>query len=231
MGFRTVEKSGHVDQGEFVGPNGQQREKPLGRISKRVFDVVGASALLILVAPVIIIFGLLIRLQDGKKAVFSQSRYGAGGKSFKCYKLRSMVPNAGERLQEILATNSAMRREWEETQKLTDDPRITSLGRLLRKSSIDELPQLVNVLRGDMSLVGPRPIVQNEIERYGKYYHDYTSVQPGITGLWQVKGRSDTTYTERVALDVEDARTLSFWGDIKIMLMTIPAVLFSKGAH
>jgi len=231
MGFRTVDKSGHVDQGEFVGPNGQQREKPLGRISKRAFDVVGALALLILVAPVIIFFALLIRLQDGQRAVFSQNRFGAGGKSFKCFKLRSMVPNAGERLQEILATDSAMRREWEETQKLTDDPRITPLGRLLRKSSIDELPQLLNVLRGDMSLVGPRPIVQNEIERYGKYYHDYTSVQPGITGLWQVKGRSDTTYPERVALDVEYARNLSFWGDIKIMLMTIPAVLFSKGAH
>ncbi len=231
MGFRTIGKPGQAERGQFVGPDGILLDKPLGRVSKRTLDIIGASLLLLLVAPVIAFFAILVRIQDGEKAIFWQPRIGAGGKTFNCFKLRSMVPNAGDRLKEILAEDAELRAEWEATQKLENDPRITQIGHFLRKSSIDELPQLFNILRGDMSLVGPRPIVQNEVEKYGKFFHDYVSVQPGLTGLWQVKGRSDTTYPERVALDVEYARTLSFWGDIKIMLATIPAVLFSKGAH
>lgn len=231
MGFRTIGKPGQAERGQFVGPDGILLAKPLGRISKRTLDIVGASLLLLFVAPVIAFFAVMIRIQDGKQAIFWQPRIGAGGKPFNCFKLRSMVPNAGERLKEILAEDPKLRDEWERTQKLAIDPRITPLGHFLRKSSIDELPQLFNILRGDMSLVGPRPIVQNEIEKYGKFFQDYVSVQPGLTGLWQVKGRSETSYPERVALDVEYARNLSFWGDIKIMLATIPAVLFSKGAH
>ena len=142
-----------------------------------------------------------------------------------------MVPDAREQLEFLLATDPSARAEWDETQKLTNDPRITALGNFIRKTSIDELPQLYNVLRGDMSLVGPRPIVESEIVRYGDSFRHYCSVRPGITGLWQVSGRSDTTYPERVATDVEYVRSRSFWGDIKIMFMTIPAVLISKGAR
>ena len=121
--------------------------------------------------------------------------------------------------------------EWDQTQKLTHDPRITPLGRFIRKTSIDELPQLFNILKGEMSIVGPRPIVENEITKYGEFYRDYCSVRPGLTGLWQVEGRSDTTYEQRVQLDVKYATTRNFTGDIMIMLRTVPAVLLSRGAR
>ncbi|MBU1287664.1 MAG: sugar transferase [Alphaproteobacteria bacterium] len=198
---------------------------------KRILDIVVAGAALLFVAPLILGIALLIRLQDGSRAFYSQKRFGLNGETFNCFKLRSMVPDAREQLEYLLATDPAARAEWDETQKLTNDPRITALGNFIRKTSIDELPQLYNVLRGDMSLVGPRPIVESEIARYGESFRHYCSVRPGITGLWQVSGRSDTTYPERVATDVEYVRSRSFWGDIKIMLMTVPAVLISKGAR
>ncbi|WP_335591741.1 sugar transferase [Hyphomonas oceanitis] len=198
---------------------------------KRLVDIVVAGAALLFLAPLILAIALLIRMQDGSRAFYSQKRYGLNGETFNCFKLRSMVPDAREQLEYLLATDPAARAEWDETQKLTNDPRITALGNFIRKTSIDELPQLYNVLRGDMSLVGPRPIVENEIVRYGESFRAYCSVRPGITGLWQVSGRSDTTYPERVATDVEYVRSRSFWGDIKIMLLTVPAVLISKGAR
>nr|WP_321362381.1 sugar transferase [uncultured Hyphomonas sp.] len=194
-------------------------------------DIVIASLALVLVAPLLLVVAILIRFQDGGRAVYAQKRHGRNGRTFKCYKLRSMVANADERLQEILATDDAARAEWEETQKFVNDPRITPLGHFIRKTSIDELPQLWNILCGDMSLVGPRPIVENEIAKYGEFYRDYCAVRPGLTGLWQVEGRSDTTYEERVQLDVKYARTRSFTGDFVIMLRTVPAVLFSRGAR
>lgn len=135
------------------------------------------------------------------------------------------------RLQELLAANPEARREWAASQKLTNDPRITPLGQFIRKSSIDELPQLINVIRGDMSLVGPRPIVEGEISKYGEHFKDYCAVRPGLTGLWQVRGRSDTTYDSRVKLDVEYVREHSFLSDIKILLLTVPAVFNSRGAR
>ena len=134
-------------------------------------------------------------------------------------------------LEHLLATDPAARAEWEATQKLTNDPRITRLGKFLRKSSLDELPQLWNILRGDMSIVGPRPIVHNEISKYGTDFIYYTDVRPGLTGLWQVSGRSDTTYDERVALDVQYVREWSFIRDVKVIFKTIPAILASKGAR
>ncbi|KCZ86278.1 MULTISPECIES: sugar transferase [Hyphomonas] len=194
-------------------------------------DIVIASIALVFVFPLLLVVGILIRLQDGGRAVYAQKRYGQNGRTFKCYKLRSMVANADERLQEILATNPAARAEWEETQKFVNDPRITPLGHFIRKTSIDELPQLWNILRGDMSLVGPRPIVENEIAKYGEFYRDYCAVRPGLTGLWQVEGRSNTTYEERVQLDVKYTRTRTFTGDFMIMLRTVPAVLLSRGAR
>ena len=197
---------------------------------KRAFDIVVAAAALILLAPLILLFAILVRIQDGGNAFFSQDRYGLNGKTFKCFKLRSMGVDAAERLQTILDEDPDLRREWQATQKLKNDPRITALGHFLRKSSIDELPQLWNVLRGDMSIVGPRPIVKNEIQKYGDSYRFYTAVRPGLTGLWQVEGRTETTYQERVAMDVRYVQTRSFLKDVWIVVKTIPAVLASRGA-
>lgn len=197
---------------------------------KRTFDIVISLIALIVLAPLIAVFALMVRLQDGGSAFFAQTRYGLHGRTFKCYKLRSMSSDAAERLERILETNPALRREWQSAQKLQNDPRITPLGNFLRKSSIDELPQLWNVLRGDMSIVGPRPIVKNEIQKYGDSYRYYTAVRPGLTGLWQVEGRADTTYDERVDMDVKYVRTRSFVSDFWIVLKTIPAVLASRGA-
>lgn len=198
---------------------------------KRLFDILVAGAALLFVAPLILAIAIAIRLQDGGKAIYSQRRYGLNGETFNCFKLRSMVPDAQQKLEHLLETDPAVRREWEESQKLTHDPRITALGSFIRKTSIDELPQLYNVLRGDMSLVGPRPIVESEIARYGDNFRQYCAVRPGITGLWQVTGRSDTSYPQRVATDVEYVRSRSFWGDVKIVLLTVPAVFKSQGAR
>ena len=199
-------------------------------IFKRGFDIVVASIALVLLAPLILLFALLVRFQDGGRSFFAQSRYGLNGKTFRCYKLRSMSENADECLADILTKDADLRSEWQSTQKLKKDPRITPLGGLLRKSSIDELPQLWNVIKGDMSIVGPRPIVKNEIQKYGDSYRFYTAVRPGLTGLWQVEGRTDTTYQERVEMDVRYVQTRSFWKDVWIVVRTIPAVIASRGA-
>ena len=231
MGLRLTHQSRHAETAAFSSTRLDRNETGPKTSAKRVLDVVVASIALIFVLPLLVVVGILIRLQDGGQAVYSQRRYGKNGRTFKCYKLRSMVANADQRLIEILAENPEARAEWEETQKLTHDPRITPLGRFIRKTSIDELPQLFNILKGEMSIVGPRPIVENEITKYGEYYRDYCSVRPGLTGLWQVEGRSDTTYEQRVQLDVKYASTRNFKGDIMIMLRTVPAVLLSRGAR
>lgn len=197
---------------------------------KRIFDVVSASLLLLLVAPLLIAIGIAIRMQDGEKALYSQTRYGLNGRAFQCLKLRSMVPNAAEKLQEVLDNDPEAKREWELTQKLTNDPRITPLGKFIRATSIDELPQLLNIIRGDMSVVGPRPIQFSEFSKYGDDLAHYCSVRPGLTGLWQVSGRSNVGYVERVALDKRYVQTRTFWGDLVIIFKTVPAVLKSDGA-
>ncbi len=231
MGLRLSNQSRQAETAAFGSAHRDRGQPGPKQPVKRSFDVVIALLALVLVLPLLITIAIAIRLQDGGKAVFWQRRQGLNGRTFNCFKLRSMVLDADARLQHILETDPAAKAEWDATQKLTNDPRITPLGNFIRKTSIDELMQLVNVIRGDMSLVGPRPIVANEIGKYGEFYRDYCSVKPGITGLWQVEGRSDTTYEERVQLDVKYARTRSFWGDFRIMLKTIPAVLFSRGAR
>lgn len=198
--------------------------------TKRVFDIVVGIFGIIFFGPILLAFAIAIKLSDGGPAVFSQMRRGKDGRQFRCYKLRSMVPDASERLKALLATDVEARNEWNLTQKLQNDPRITPLGRFIRKTSIDELPQFFNILKGEMSLVGPRPIIDKEVPRYGKYIADYDKVRPGLTGLWQVSGRSEIDYEERVALDSKYANTRSFWGDLKIAVMTVPVVLFSRGA-
>ncbi len=198
---------------------------------RRCADVVLSGAVILFILPLLVAITALVWLQDGGPPVFAQPRVGRGGRMFKCYKFRSMVQNAGERLERLLAEDPQARVEWALHHKLRNDPRITGLGRFLRKSSLDELPQAFNVLSGVMSLVGPRPIVPDEIERYGWRICYYASVPPGITGLWQISGRSDTSYRRRVALDCIYVRRRGPVMDLKILIGTAPSVLMSRGAR
>lgn len=197
----------------------------------RWLDICLAALLILFVAPLMGLVALAIKLSDGGPVFFGQVRIGEGGREFRCWKFRSMVVDAQAKLEAYLASHPEAHAEWEADHKLRQDPRITSFGRFLRSSSIDELPQLLNVLRGEMSLVGPRPIVHAEIKKYGRYFLHYCSVRPGITGLWQVMGRNDVTYRRRVALDVTFTRARSFGTYIRILVMTIPAVLGRSGVY
>lgn len=205
-------------------------DKPAKRWLKRAFDVVGSASLIVLLSPVLLVLYLLIR-KTGPNAIFSHERVGEGGKTFGCLKFRSMVVNAQEVLEELLKNNAEARIEWEKDFKLKNDPRITQLGAFIRRTSLDELPQLFNVLKGEMSLVGPRPVVKREIERYGASAYYYYAVKPGMTGLWQVNGRNDTKYEHRVMLDREYVKEWSVMFDIVILIKTIKVVLISKGAY
>ena len=199
-------------------------------VLKRAMDLCIAISALLFLMPFMVFAAIMVRLADGGPALFSQERIGRDGKTFQCYKFRSMIINSQEVLDHLLETDPVAAAEWAADQKLRNDPRITKIGAFLRKTSLDELPQLINVIRGEMSIVGPRPIIQAEIPRYGRAFRDYTSVRPGLTGLWQVSGRNDTTYPQRVAMDRHYARTNTVSGDIGIILRTIPAMLFSRGA-
>jgi exopolysaccharide production protein ExoY len=199
--------------------------RPLGGLVKRGLDIAVASVALVLLAPLLLIVGLSIRLTMGGPVLFTHTRVGYGGRSFPCLKFRTMVNDADTALQDHLFRNSAARAEWQAGRKLRGDPRITRLGSLLRRSSIDELPQLFNVVMGHMSCVGPRPVVVEEIPRYGWAWRDYIKACPGMTGLWQVSGRNRLSYRTRVALDRKYVRQWSAMGDIRILLRTIPAVL------
>jgi len=217
-----------------VKKNGYQlaQRQPLGveRFVKDVMDRAGALAALVLFSPVFLVLVWKIR-QDGGPAFYGHTRIGKDGKSFKCWKFRSMVMNSQEILKELLEKDPAARTEFEQTFKLKNDPRITKIGHFLRKSSLDEIPQLFNVLRGEMSLVGPRPVVEAERGYYADKIHYYTSVKPGITGLWQISGRSDTSYDQRVQLDCDYVKDWSLLNDIIIIFKTIHVVLTRKGAY
>lgn len=197
----------------------------------RVLDIVLAGSMLLLLTPLMLLVALLIWMEDGGWPLFGHRRIGRGGVSFACLKFRSMVPDAEARLERLLATSPEARLEWQTDHKLREDPRITRLGGFLRRSSIDELPQLINVLRGEMSIVGPRPIVEGEVRRYGHGFKHYCRVRPGITGLWQVSGRNNLSYRRRVALDRLYVRNRSFNRDVAIMAMTLPAVLTRNGSY
>lgn len=197
--------------------------------TKRGFDVVTSVLLLILLLPLFIVIGAFIRLGGGP-VFYQHRRIGAGGRSFGCLKFRSMDINADRLLADLLARDPAAAAEWSATQKLRNDPRVTAIGKLLRKTSLDELPQLFNVLRGEMSLVGPRPVVQSELRFYGEQAKYYIQARPGVTGLWQISGRSDTSYEQRVSLDVSYVCNWSFGKDLMILLRTVPVVLLRRGA-
>lgn len=197
----------------------------------RSLDICLAASLLLFVAPLMVLVALAVKLSDGGPVFFGQVRIGEAAREFRCLKFRTMVVDAQAKLEAYLALHPEARAEWEAVHKLRRDPRITIFGRFLRSSSIDELPQLFNVIRGEMSLVGPRPIVHAEIKKYGRYFVHYCSVRPGITGLWQVMGRNDVTYRRRVALDVTYTRVRSFGTYIRILVMTVPAVLGRSGVY
>jgi exopolysaccharide production protein ExoY len=210
---------------------GDLGQTTVGDWTKRSFDVVGAFGGLIIFLPLMIFLAAAIWLHDRKSPFFAHSRLGRDGRVFKCLKFRSMVPNAALALATLLASDPAACLEWDETQKLQNDPRITPLGKLLRASSLDELPQLINVLKGEMSIVGPRPIVAAEVERYGAKFEDYRVCRPGLTGLWQVSGRSDCSYDDRIRYDSAYVNDWSFWLDMKIIAKTIYVVLARKGSY
>jgi lipopolysaccharide/colanic/teichoic acid biosynthesis glycosyltransferase len=197
----------------------------------RFVDFVLAVPLLIFLAPMMIVTAVLVWFQDGGMPVFGHYRLGLDGRLFRCWKFRSMVVDADQKLSDLLAKDPVAKLEWEADHKLRLDPRVTRLGAFLRKSSLDELPQLINVIAGEMSLVGPRPIVPDEVGKYGRQFRWYCKVRPGITGLWQVSGRNDLDYRRRVALDVLFVKRFSLWLYIIILLRTVPAVLSREGAH
>ena len=200
------------------------------RLTKRIFDTVAAALLLVLLSPVMLLIAALVR-RDGGPALFAHPRVGKRRKTFKCYKFRTMVIDAEQRLEQVLQQSPELRQQWEEERKLRDDPRVSPLGRFLRRTSLDELPQLLNVIRGEMSLVGPRPVVSAELPRYGDDVGYYLMVRPGMTGLWQVSGRSDVDYDARVYLDSWYVKNWSLWTDMVILLKTVRVVLARSGAY
>jgi Undecaprenyl-phosphate galactose phosphotransferase WbaP len=201
------------------------------RIAKRAIDLLFCFALLPLVLPLVAVIALLIAVESGFPVFYSQKRLGQDGRTFHIWKFRTMVRNAAQVLERSLAANPELKKEWAENQKLRNDPRITRIGKVLRKASLDELPQLWNVLKGEMSLVGPRPIVHEEIAKYKEAYPLYTKTIPGLTGLWQVSGRNHTTYAERITYDSYYVRNWSFWMDIYLLARTVTVVLTGHGAY
>jgi exopolysaccharide production protein ExoY len=204
---------------------------PIGLNSKRLIDIILALSGIVLLAPLLIICFIATVATSRGPALFRHRRVGFKGKYFDCLKFRTMVQDAPERLRQLLESDPVAAAEWATDRKLRHDPRVTAIGAMLRKSSLDELPQLFNVLKGDMSIVGPRPVTDEELIRYSSAINAYLACRPGITGLWQVSGRSTTTYDKRIACDTFYARNWSMSLDAKILIVTIPAVLISDCAY
>ena len=223
-----------TDAIEWVGPLATEDDGPshpsIGFV-KRAFDVAVAVLATVAVLPVLIMCCLAILLESGRPVFFRQRRLGLGGTPFTILKFRTMVSNAESVLEQHLRSNPQAQREWDADRKLRKDPRVLRIGKLMRRFSLDELPQLWNILTGDMSLVGPRPIVNEEIVRYRGAYRDYCKVRPGLTGLWQVSGRNDTGYAERITLDRSYVERWSFWLDLSIVARTVRVVIKSTGAY
>lgn len=207
-------------------------KKVLYKLTKRIIDIIGSIiGILILIPTTLIIYLARKVLKEDKGPLFyEQLRYGKNGKVFRLYKFRSMCIGADKKLKEYLENNDEAREEFEKTHKLQNDPRITKIGNFLRKSSLDELPQMINILKGDMSFVGPRPVVEKEVEEYGTNKDKFLSVRPGLTGYWQVNGRSNTTYEERMKMELYYVDNCSLWLDIKIFFKTFITVFKKEGA-
>lgn len=219
------------DDGQFEHGGGHLSSRKAALVAKRGLDLSLVLSALLVFLPVILALVAVLALAQGRPIFIRHHRVGRGGSLFPCLKFRTMVVNGDEVLKTHLLADEGAAVEWEATRKLKRDPRVTRIGRILRKTSVDELPQLVNVLRGDMSLVGPRPIVLDETRHYGARLPLYHSVRPGLTGLWQVSGRSDVSYEHRVSLDSDYVSRWSLARDIWILARTVPAVLASRGSY
>ena len=220
--FALIHKKDDVRASDLPAPTKDNERRPL--------QVVIALSMIVALAPVFLLLSGLLLITDRGPILYRQKRVGLGGRQFDCLKFRTMRVDADRALSELLERDPDLRRQWNETRKLDKDPRITAIGKFLRMSSLDELPQLFNVVAGDINLVGPRPIVEAELPCYGRYLSYYLGMRPGLTGLWQISGRSSTTYRRRVAADVYYARQRTPTLDLYIILATVPAVLFARGA-
>lgn len=233
-------KESSISKDEIIMSAGQQDVANRGKVRirklvydffKRFFDIVCGLIGVIFLVPLIIIIKIVSMISGDFKTIFYyQRRVGKNGKEFRLYKFRSMVPNSDEVLKQILKTNKKMAKEWKENQKFENDPRITKIGNILRKTSLDEVPQFINILKGDMSMIGPRPLIPGELDRHKGNHAIYESVRPGITGWWACNGRSFTTYEERLDLEYYYVRNRGLWLDIKCVFKTISAVITKKGA-
>ena len=228
----------NADRMDDKPPGGIRSTSSIGlniieRAVKRLFDLASVLVILALFWWAIIIVAIAVRLTTGSPVIYGHKRVGRGGREFNCYKFRSMVPNADEVLAHLLATDPQAREEWSRDFKLKNDPRITRVGRFIRKTSLDEFPQLWNVLMNDMSVVGPRPVVRKELDAYyaGTCREHYLSVKPGLTGLWQVSGRNDMDYSERVELDRHYVISWGLWFDFMIVMRTVGVIFRRKGAY
>lgn len=225
-----------MDKAKFLEPEDETLDLQCLKVHhipvKRTFDIVFSIGALIFFMPILILVALSIRLTSKGKAIYTQERIGRGGVPFRCYKFRTMYTDADLRLKSLLEADMDLKREWLSCRKLKRDPRITPIGSFLRKTSLDELPQFWNVLKGDLSVVGPRPVVRAELQQfYGEKASSVLSIRPGLTGIWQVSGRNDTCYNTRVKLDEEYVNNRSFLLDLKLIIKTIPAMISSKGAY
>lgn len=199
---------------------------------KRAFDILFSLFALLLTGPFLLLLGVLVTLTSSGHAIYGHRRVGRGGKAFRCYKFRTMYLDADKRLELLLASDPLLKEEWDKNHKLKNDPRVTPLGKFLRKTSLDEFPQFWNVLKGDLSIVGPRPVVYQELTKfYGEQASHVLSVRPGLTGPWQISGRSNVSYAERVRMDVDYVNNRNFLLDLTIIIKTIPAMLSSRGAY
>lgn len=211
--------------------NVNMKAKSISKIMKRIIDILAGIVGMIILIPLMLIIKIAnIFTKDSASIFFIQNRIGKDGKIFKMYKFRTMIVGAEEELEKLLIENEEIRNEYELNKKIKDDPRVTKIGKILRKTSLDEFPQFINILKGEMSLVGPRPYLKREKKDIGQDYYKIIEMTPGLTGLWQVSGRSNITFEERVKLDIEYYKKNSFFGDMKILLKTITAVLNKKGA-
>lgn len=221
----------HSASSAFLGSQRNGAAPPIGGISKRSFDILLAFLAFLALSPLFLLIVALVKLSDGGSVFYGHRRIGHNGQVFRCLKFRTMVENGDRVLQEYFEEHPAAYEEWRLTRKLQEDPRVTVVGSVLRKLSLDELPQLINIIRGEMSIVGPRPVVEDELELYDAAAIYYLRSRPGLTGLWQVSGRNDVSYAARVAFDTHYVQNWSLLADLVIVFKTIPAVCFSRGSY
>lgn len=231
MDPRTISHGSFSAAAPAAGQLGAGLRDPFALFVKRILDITVALLLLILAIPFAALISLAIVLDSRGPVFFGHPRIGKGKRLFRLWKFRTMVKDADTVLEQYLSAHPDLRAEWMETHKLKNDPRVTRVGRLLRRSSLDELPQLISVLRGEMSMVGPRPIVADEVPKYGSMFDLYLQVKPGLTGLWQASGRTDTSYRKRIALDLRYLQERTLWLDLWVLLKTVKVVLLGHGAY